>query len=73
VATISDGFLGREIWSNEKEGQRAVVYYWSSLEALKKFSNHPAHQTAKKHYQRWYSGFEVIISKVLKFKSDENL
>lgn len=73
VAASNDGFLGREGWSNEKESKRVVVYYWSSLEALKKFSNHPTHQKAKQHYQKWYSGFEVIISEVVQFKSDENL
>lgn len=73
VANTNPGFLGKESWSNEEENKRSVVYYWDSLESLKKFSNHPDHQKAKQNYTKWYSGYEVIISKVLTFKSDNSL
>jgi len=73
VAASNDGFLGRESWQNHEERKRMVVYYWNSLEALKTFSNHRIHKIAKQNYQKWYSGFEVIIAKMLQFKTDENL
>lgn len=73
VANDNPGFLGKESWLNEKENKRSVVYYWKSLKALKEFSNHPDHQEAKQKYNQWYSGYEVVISKVLKLKSDGNL
>ncbi|NGP90270.1 DUF4188 domain-containing protein [Aliifodinibius halophilus] len=73
VANTNLGFLGKESWSNEEENKRSVVYYWDSLESLQKFSNHPDHQKAKQNYEKWYSGYEVIISKVLTFKSDNGL
>ncbi len=73
AANTNTGFLGKESWSNEEENKRSVVYYWDSLESLKEFSNHPDHQKAKQSYNKWYSGYEVIISKVLTFKSDNNL
>jgi len=73
VANSNAGFLGKEGWANNEENKRSVVYYWDSLDALKQFSNHPDHQYAKQKYKQWYSGYEVIISKVLKFRSDNGL
>jgi heme-degrading monooxygenase HmoA len=73
VAHTNPGFLGKESWSNEEENKRSVVYYWDSLESLKKFSNHPDHQKAKQNYKKWYSGYEVIISEVLRIKHDNSL
>jgi len=73
IANSDLGFLGKESWSNEEENKRAVVYYWDSLESLEKFSNNPNHQKAKKNYKKWYSGYEIIISEVLKLKSDNGL
>jgi len=73
VAHSNPGFLGKESWSKEEENKRSVVYYWDSLESLKKFSTHPDHQKAKQNYKKWYSGYEVIISEILKLKSDDGL
>lgn len=73
VANSYPGFLGKEGWSSNEENKRSVVYYWDSLGALKRFSNHPDHQKAKQKYKKWYSGYEVIIAKVLTFKSDNGL
>jgi len=73
AANTNPGFLGKESWYNEEENKRSVVYYWDSLESLKKFSSHPDHQKAKQNYKKWYSGYEVIITEVLKLKSDEGL
>lgn len=73
AAYSNPGFLGKESWSNSEENKKSVVYYWDSLEALKEFSNHPDHQKAKRNYNNWYSGYEVIISEVLTFKSDNGL
>lgn len=73
VAHTNPGFLGKEGWSNEEENKRSVVYYWDSLDSLKKFSNHPDHQKAKQNYKKWYSGYEIVISEVLKIKSDQGL
>jgi len=73
VANTNAGFLGKESWSNEEENKRAVVYYWDSLDSLNQFSNNPDHQTAKQNYNKWYSGYEIIIAKVLTFRSDNGL
>lgn len=73
VATLNPGFLGKERWSNEEENKKSVVYYWDSLEALKKFSRNPDHRKAKQQYEKWYSGYEIIIANVLEFRSDGGL
>lgn len=73
AANSNPGFLGKESWSNEEENKRSVVYYWDSLESLKKFSNNSYHQKAKQNYNKWYSGYEIIISEVLTIKSDNGL
>ncbi len=73
IANSNPGYLGKERWSNEEENKTAVIYYWDSQKALKKFSKHSIHQKAKQNYQKWYSGYEIIISEVLKFKSDNGL
>ncbi len=73
IAQANAGFLGKERWANDEEEKKSVIYYWDSLSALKEFSNHPDHQRAKRNYQKWYSGYEVIISEVVTFKSDNGL
>ena len=73
VANSDTGFLGKESWSTDEETKKVVVYYWDSLESIKKFSNNPDHQIAKENYKKWYSGYEIIISEVLNFKSDFGL
>src|SRR5699024_2131340 len=64
VANSNPGLLGKERWPNKEENKTAVIYYWDSQKALKKFSKHPIHQEAKQNYKKWYSGYEIIISEV---------
>lgn len=73
AASSNAGFLGKESWLNDKENTRSIVYYWNSLDALKEFSEHPKHKEAKQNYKKWYSGYEIVTSKVLTFKSDGGL
>lgn len=73
IAHSNSGFLGKERWFNDGENKQSVIYYWNSMEQLKKFSKHPDHQKAKNNYNKWYSGYEIIISEVIKFKTDGGL
>ena len=73
AAASNEGFLGKEEWANPEENKRSVIYYWNSLKSLRTFSNHPDHQKAKQQYKKWYSGFEVIISEIVTFRSDDGL
>lgn len=73
AANTNPGYLGKERWANSDENKRSVVYYWKSRESLREFSKHPIHQKAKQNYKKWYEGYEVLISEVLTFKSDDGL
>ena len=71
VAKALDGYLGVESWQSTEGGRRSAVYYWDSLDTLKQFSKHPAHLKAKKQYARWYNGYHIIVSEVLRSYGDD--
>lgn len=69
VAESNPGYLGRESWN---DGDRnIVILYWSDLNHLRDFSNDPDHLAAKKRYQEWYGGYQVLISEVLRSYGDQ--
>ena len=70
IARASDGFLAAESWVSADGATRNATYYWADLETLKAFSSHPKHLDAKRQYQRWYSGFHVVISQVIRSYGD---
>lgn len=70
VARSMPGFLGVDSWIAAEGDQRNVTYYWSDLETLREFSTHPAHQEAKRQYARWYKGYHIVVSEVLRSYGD---
>lgn len=70
IARASSGFLGSESWVSADGTTRNATYYWSDLETLRAFSTHPKHLEAKRQYKRWYSGFRVVISEVIRSYGD---
>jgi heme-degrading monooxygenase HmoA len=70
VARELQGFLGSETWISPDGKIRNATYYWSDLESLKIFSQHPDHLEAKRNYAQWYDGYHVIISKVERVYGD---
>jgi heme-degrading monooxygenase HmoA len=70
VARSMPDFLGAESWQSASGKRRNATYFWGSLEALKAFSVHPAHQEAKRKYSRWYEGYHVVISEVVRSYGD---
>ncbi|NOU60123.1 antibiotic biosynthesis monooxygenase family protein [Marinifilum caeruleilacunae] len=62
LAHTQPGFLGVESARNELG---ITVSYWESLEAIKKWQEHPAHQIAQKRgKEEWYKKYAVRICKV---------
>ena len=59
------GFLGVEKWSNAEGDVKNHIYYFADKETLTTFSRFPDHLTAKAGVQRWYDGYEVVISEVV--------
>jgi len=62
VARGLPGFLGAESWLAATGTRRQATYYWDSLDTLRQFAAHPAHQEAKRQYARWYDAYHVVIS-----------
>ena len=70
AAVANPGYLGRETWYSEDRTRLNATYYWRDLDALKVFSAHPQHLEAKREYQRWYKGFHIVISEVVRSYGD---
>lgn len=73
AANANPGYLGRETWRSEDGTRYNATYYWTDLESLKTFSGHPQHQEAKRDYQRWYKGFHIVVSQVIRSYGDGKL
>ena len=71
AAKSNPGFLGTETWKSLDGKTLNATYYWKSLQELKVFSRHPSHLEAKKQYSRWYDGYHIVISEVLKSYGDD--
>ena len=70
AARATPGFIGAESWRSP-DGRRAnASYYWTTLEALREFSSHPKHVEAKREYQKWYRGYQIVISQVVRSYGD---
>jgi heme-degrading monooxygenase HmoA len=70
AALANPGYVGRETWQSEDGKKFNATYYWTDLDALKVFSQHPDHLEAKRLYQQWYKGFHIVISEVMRSYGD---
>lgn len=70
VARSMPGFLGSESWQTADASRRNATYYWDKLETLKAFSIHPIHQEAKRQYARWYKGYHIVVSEIIRSYGD---
>ena len=73
AATATEGYLGAETWKSQDGDVVNAVYYWETLDALQVFSKHPTHLEAKKQYSRWYDGYHIVISEVLRSYGDNTI
>lgn len=70
AANNTDGYLGAESWKSMDGKTINATYYWESLEALQTFSRHPRHLEAKQQYSRWYKGYHIVVSEVVRSYGD---
>lgn len=61
LAAGQPGFLGYE---SARAEIGITVYYWSSLEAIQAWRDHPEHRQAKLRARDWYAAYRVRICKV---------
>ena len=73
VARSLPGFISAESWVSADGERRNATYYWNDLETLKTFSAHPVHQEAKRQYARWYEGYHIVISQLVRSYGDGSL
>jgi heme-degrading monooxygenase HmoA len=73
AANSTEGYLGAETWHSADGKTLNATYYWATLEALKQFSRDPNHLEAKKQYSRWYDGYHIVISEVIRSYGDDAL
>lgn len=70
IALATEGYIGQESWKSRDGNKVNATYYWESFESLKVFSTHPKHIEAKRQYKKWYQGFHIVISEVIKSYGD---
>ncbi len=70
VARSLPGFLGADSWQSPDGLRKCSNYYWTDLDTLKVFSKHPTHLEAKRRYFKWYNGYHIVISQVLRSYGD---
>ncbi|MCA1057688.1 antibiotic biosynthesis monooxygenase [Rossellomorea aquimaris] len=63
LASQQKGFLGIE--SARDEGLGITISYWESVEAIKQWKEHSAHQVAQDRGKKeWYKNFAVRVCRV---------
>ena len=70
AAKASPGFIGVEEWASDDGKRRNATYYWESMAGIKSLASDPNHIAAKKKYSKWYNGYHVVISEVIKSYGD---
>jgi len=70
IARSMPGFLGKEAWQSLDGQRHNATYYWANKDDLQAFSSHPRHLEAKRLYSRWYAGYHIIISEVVRSYGD---
>lgn len=73
AANATDGYLGAESWQSPDGAVLNAIYYWETLEALKDFSTNPHHLEAKKQYSKWYDGYHIVVSEIVRSYGDETI
>lgn len=73
VADAMPGFLGQETWQSSDGKMFNATYYWETAADLKAFATHPKHLEAKSQYDRWYAGYQVVVSEVKRSYGDGHL
>lgn len=67
------GFLGVEKWVSPEGEIRNPIYYFEAKDSLREFSRFPDHIEAKGKVQKWYDGYQVVISEVIASYGDGKL
>ena len=58
------GFIGVETWQSADGAVKNACYYFADMAAVRELSQFASHQEAKAEYQRWYDGYQIVVSEV---------
>lgn len=58
------GFVGIETWQSPDGSVVNASYYFDDMAAVRKLSQLAEHREAKSQYQRWYQGYQIVVSEV---------
>lgn len=59
-----DGFISTEIWYSEDRSLKNASYFFHSMDAVRQLAAFPQHLEAKRENQRWYDGYQIVVSEV---------
>lgn len=64
IAEATPGYLGSESWWSTDRTVCNAIYYWEDLARLSDFSRAVPHLAAKGGYDRWYEGYQIVVSEI---------
>lgn len=67
------GYRGIEIWYSDDRTVKNASYSFESMDDVKALATYPQHLEAKEKNARWYDGYRIIISEVLREYGDGRL
>lgn len=63
-ALTLEGFVGVERWQSADGAVKNSIYYFADMQTVQTFARFEDHKSAKAEYEKWYDGYQVIISEV---------
>ena len=67
------GFLAVETWYSEDKTVVNASYYFEDRDSVRSLSRFPQHREAKGQYQRWYNGYQIVVSEISASYGDKRL
>lgn len=67
------GFVTVETWYSEDKTVVNAAYYFQDKESVRALSRFPQHREAKGKYQRWYDGYQIVVSEITTSYGDKRL
>lgn len=67
------GFLATETWRSAQGDLVNATYYFDDMKSVRELAAYPHHLEAKGQYQRWYDGYQIVVSEVTASYGDGRL
>lgn len=58
------GFRAVETWKSSDGAIVNASYYFDDMASVRELSSFPDHLKAKGMYERWYDGYQIVVSEV---------